>query len=302
MKTSSLLKNIRNIFIFSLIAFSSFATEFYVSPNGSDDNSGTKNRPFATLERAKIAVQNSIQNKNNIDFTIWIADGIYEIESPLIFNPEFFGDKINVRIKAIKKANPVISGGKVLTGWTKNENGFWVAELPEKGDWNPRELFINNKRAMRARHPNSGYLEVKKVGDDRRTNFQFSEGDFPIPENVKGVELILLHDWSISRIGVKSIDSRNNRLTAVDSIGAKSPAFFNLDNWDKNPRYFLENTIEFLDADFEWFLDSETREIYLKLPELQSPESLQIIVPFASGLIQIKGEENSPVKNIHFEG
>ena len=304
MQISSHLKSISNFLIFILISFSSFATELYVSPSGNDSNPGSKDKPFATLEMAKIAVQNSIQNKNEIDFTIWIADGIYEIEEPVIFNSEFFDDNISVHIKAIKKANPVISGGKVLTDWTKNENGFWVAELPETDNenWTPRELFVNDKRAIRARHPNADYLHVDKVGDNRRTNFQYKKGDFPIPENITGVELVLLHDWSISRIGVKEIDTGKNRLTAVDSIGAKSPAFFNLDNWDNNPRYFLENAIEFLDADYEWFLDSETRKVYLKLPENINPELAQIVVPFSESLIQINGEEKHPIKNIHFEG
>ncbi len=302
MQISSHLKSISNFLIFILISFSSFATEFYVSPSGNDSNPGTKDKPFATLEMAKIAVQNSIQNKNEIDFTIWIADGIYEIEEPVIFNSEIFDDNINVQVKAIKKANPVISGGKVLTGWSKNDNGFWVAKLPKKGNWTPRELFVNNKRATRARHPNTGYLHVYKVGDDRRTNFQFKKGDFPIPENTTGVELILLHDWSISRIAVMEIDTKNNRLTAVDSIGAKGPAFFNLDNWDKNPRYFLENAIEFLDADYEWFLDNKSRKVYLKLPENMNPELAQIVVPFSESLIQIKGDKNQLVENIHFDG
>ncbi|NOR73923.1 MAG: hypothetical protein GQ525_02065 [Draconibacterium sp.] len=304
MKTSFLLKLTYNIIILSFISIFSCATDFYVSLEGVDSNSGTKDKPFATLERAKIAVQNSIQNTNEKDFTIWVADGFYEIETPIVFKSEYFNDKIEVFIKSIKNTSPVISGGKVLKNWTRNENGFWVADLPKNSNenWSPRELFINNKRAIRARHPNENYMRVKKVGKDRRTNFQFNKGDFPIPRNVNGVELVFLHDWSISRIGVKSIDSKKNRLTAVDSVGARSPAFFNLDNWEKDPRYFLENALEFLDADYEWFLDNKVGKIYLKLPENMNPQLAQIVVPFSESLIHIKGEENLPIKNIHFEG
>ena len=185
--------------IISLITFSSFAADFYVSPSGNDNNLGTKEKPFATLERAKIAVQNSIQNNKEQIFTIWIADGNYEIDVPIIFESEYFNGKTEVRIKAMKNANPVISGGKVLTNWTKNDDSFWVAELPETDNknWTPRELFMNGKRATRARHPNTGYLRIDKVGKDRRTNFFFKKGDFPIPKNTKVTELILLHDQII---------------------------------------------------------------------------------------------------------
>jgi hypothetical protein len=91
----------------------------------------------------------------------------------------------------------------------KNRKVFGNPDLPEslKEMYNFSELFIDGKRATRARFPNEGYLHVKKVGADRRTNFFFEKGDFPIPENVKDVELVLLHDWSISRIPVKEINT-----------------------------------------------------------------------------------------------
>jgi len=292
------------VFNVSLYASPSKEVLFYISINGDDTNPGTKEKPFATLERAKIAVQNSIKNNRNQNSTIFIANGFYTIENPVVFESEFFGGNSKVQIKALNGANPVISGGVLLRNWQKNDEGLWVAKLPKKGisDWKPRELFIDNKRAIRARFPNTDYLCVKKVGKDRRTNFQFNKGDFPIPENINSLELVLLHDWSISRIGVKEINAVKKRLTTVDSIGARKPAFFNIDNWEKNPRYYLENAIEFLDIDYEWFLNQKEQKVYLKLPENQNPEMLQIIVPFSTGLIQFKGKENQSIKNIHFEG
>ena len=304
MKSSFLLKIFCNILIISFISVSVIASDFYVSPNGSDSNSGTKEKPFASLERAKIAIQNSIQENKNVEYFIFMADGFYEIENPVVFDSKYFSTGKQITIKALENESPVISGGIRLQAWHKNEAGLWVAELPNKGNenWNPRELFIGGKRGIRARFPNVDYLHVKKVGKDRRTNFFFEKGEFPIPENVNGVELVLLHDWSISRIGIKEINSDENKLTAVDSIGAKSPAFFNLDHWEKNPRYFLENSFEFLDANYEWFLDEKNQKVFLKLPEYENPNSVQIVVPFAQSVIQINGTENKPIKNIHFEG
>ena len=64
--------------------------------------------------------------------------------------------------------------------------------------------------------PSFKYLELKFTSNP---SLFFEKEDFPISENVSGVELVLLHDWSISRIGVKEIDSIKNQLTATDSIG-----------------------------------------------------------------------------------
>jgi len=284
------------ILIFSN-TISANAADFYISPKGNDTNSGTRQSPFRTVKRAQKAV---LQNFSE-DCTIWFADGFYEMGKALVFTASEFGDRNSKLVfKAEEKANPVISGGMLVNGWTKNKNGLYETNFDaEKA---PRELFIDGKRAVRARFPNSDYLRVKKVGDDRRTHFFFEKDDFPQPEKVNDVELVLLHDWSISRIGVKEIDFKQNKLTAVDSIGAKNPAFFNLDHWEKNPRYFLENDLAFLDVDYEWYLDAKINKIYLKLPENKLPKDLKIIVPISEGLVNIEGQKNKAIKNIHFEG
>ncbi len=93
-----------------------------------------------------------------------------------------------------------------------------------------------------------------------------------------------------------------NKLTAVDSIGPKKPDFFNIDHWEPHPRYFLENAIEFLDADFEWFFDKKENELYLKLPENQNADEVKIVIPVSTGLVKLVGTENQPLKNIHFQG
>ncbi len=281
------------------------SAEFFVSPKGNDKNPGTREKPFSTLERAKQAAEIHFKQNPDEDCTVWMKDGKYIISKPVVFNAENFDNLTgHMFFKATKSANPIISGGIEITEWKKTPEGLWKAGLPQtfKNEKPPRELFVENQRAIRARFPNQEYLRVSKVGDDRRTHFFFNPGDFPIPVNEKTVELVLLHDWSISRIPVKEIDIQKNKLTAVDSIGAKSPAFFNLDHWEANPRYYLENAMEFLDVDYEWFFDAEEKTIFLKLPENQNPNSKEITIPVSNGLVLFQGKENKPLKNIHFVG
>lgn len=282
-----------------------FSAGIYVSPAGSDRNNGTKENPFATIERARQAAEIHFQQNPNDDCTIWLDGGKYNISTPLIFKTENLKNQAgNLIFKAIQGEIPVISGGTEITGWKKTSEGLWKARLPQNFENKkpPRELFVGNQRAIRARYPNDKYLRVSKVGDDRRTHFFFEPDDFPFPADEKTLELVLLHDWSISRIPVKEINRGENKLTAVDSIGAKSPAFFNLDHWEPNPRYYLENALEFLDTDFEWFYHSGEKSIYLKLPEKQNPTEMKITAPLSEGLIILAGNENQPLKNIHFEG
>lgn len=304
-QSSQKLKSGIFLFLIFVVVFTTYSRDIYVSPNGKDNYPGTKNNPIQSIQIAKELAVEMLESGKEKEVTVWLANGIYPVSEPLVFEPLKSIDK-NTKLvfKAEKHSKPVISGGIQITGWKKNKEGFWESRLPEdRSEMHDfRELFIDGKRATRARFPNEGYLHVKKVGADRRTNFFFEKGDFPFPMNVKDVELVLLHDWSISRIGVKEIDVVDNKLTAVDSIGAKNPEFFNLDHWEPNPRYFLENAYEFLDADNEWVFLPTEKKFLLKLQVNSNPANLQIIIPVSQGLISLTGKENKPVKNIHFEG
>ncbi len=298
-------KQIFPIFHFVFLTFSITAQEIYVAPTGSDSNKGTKKLPLKTISAAHKMAVALLENGREAEVTVWLDGGTYPITEPLEFTPlNSERQDLSLVFKAQKGEFPVISGGVEITSWSKNADGLWEASLPValKGMENFRELFISGKRAMRARFPNEGYLHVKKAGEDRRTNFFFEEEDFPIPANLEGLELVFLHDWSISRIVVEKIDPVNNQLFTVDSIGAKAPAFFTIDNWEPNPRYFLENAPEFLDADYEWIFLKGQQKFLLKLPESVNASDLQLVVPISEGLISIVGKEDQPVNNIHFEG
>ncbi len=287
------------------VSISVFAKDIYVSPKGNDNNPGTKVLPVESIFKAKKMADEMLGSGEEKEVTVWLNDGVYQIAEPLVFESLKIRQKnVKLSFNAVKGSKPVVSGGVKISGWQKNNSGFWEAKLPESmGETAEiRELFIYGIRAVRAKYPNDGYLKIKKVGTDRRTNFFFEEGDFPIPSNVKDVELVLLHDWSISRIALKEINLDENKITAVDSIGAKQPEFFNLDHWEPNPRYSLENAAEFLDADYEWFFDANKNVLLLKLPKNINPENLKIVVPVSAGLLQLKGTESNPLKNIHFQG
>ena len=280
-------------------------TVFYVSPAGNDQNPGTRSQPFLTIERAKEAVRNELAGEVPGDITVWLADGTYFLSSPLRFDANDSGNGNNiVRYKALKGAHPVISGGAKISGWQHRGDGIWVAEIADQlAETGFRELFIDGERATRARYPDSGYLRVAEVGADRRTNFRFNPGDFPAPVNPQQVELVLIHDWSISRIPLDKIDYDHNRITAVDSIGAKCLPFFNLDNWEKNPRYYLENDPAFLDKPGEWFFNDKENMLYLMLARGTDPEQMKVVVPVTGPhLMVIEGSEQQKARNISFEG
>ncbi|MDL5513352.1 right-handed parallel beta-helix repeat-containing protein [Arenibacter sp. M-2] len=289
--------------VFILMANFSLAQEIreiHVSPSGDDNNSGTFERPFKSLGRAT-AVLGAMDSHQLEKIVVWLNDGVYRISNAIVLDSTVKRKGTTFKFKAVEGSSPTISGAVELKDWTNLDNGIWVSEVPENlGIF--RELFVKGKRAIRARHPNKEYLRVKEVGADRRTNFTYHIGDFPQPKKPGEVELVVFHDWSITRIPIKDISLDAHTITASDSIGAKGLNFFNLDNWEPNPRYYLENDIEFLDEEYEWYLDSFASKIYLKLPMDLEPSQLSIEVPLAESLLIVEGSEQNPISNISFEG
>lgn len=296
---------VKAVFLISLFFTHSisFGYDFYVSPTGNDNNDGIKERPFATIGRA-ISEAISFAGDNGKEIiTIWLDEGNYNITEPINLKSSFFINFDGSIIIKAEKKSAVIDGGVEINRWSK-EGELWVASVPEIFDKTalPRELFINGKRGIRARYPDQDFLRVKKTGEDRRTSFFFEDGDFPVSAIEENSELVFLHDWSITRIPVKEIKEAENRLVTIDSIGAKEPAFFNIDHWEPNPRYFLENAKGFLSAANEWYYDKSERKVYLILPKGQDPNKMSISIPLSEGLLQLIGEEGKPLRNIHFEG
>jgi hypothetical protein len=273
--------------------------EIYVSPSGSDKASGELSDPIKSL---KHAAELARMRAGKVPVTIYLSDGIYRLTGPLELGPADGGTaKAPVKWKALPGENPVISGGTPVDNWVEENDGSWSASLPSGFQENFRSFYVNNKRAVRARFPDADYLRIDKAGEDNRTNFFFRKNDFPAVKDVTALELVFLHDWSITRIGVKSIDWKSNHLFVVDSIGSRLP-FFKINGWEKQPRYYLENAIEFCDNPGEWFCDYNERKIYYWPLSGDNINETVGIIPVAEKLITINGYQEKHVEFIHFEG
>jgi hypothetical protein len=127
---------------------------FYVAVDGNDGWSGrldkvNRNRtdgPVATLAGAHDAVRR-LKSKGPLTEPVHVivADGRYELRDPLIFTAEDSGTKqCPIVYEAAPGARPVVSGGRVVTGWAEDRAGIWKAASPVA---NTRQLYINGRRA-----------------------------------------------------------------------------------------------------------------------------------------------------------
>src|SRR4029078_10043508 len=78
------------------------------------------------------------------------------------------------------------------------------------------ELWVNGKRATRARQPNDGFFRIKSSPDAAtsrpdawaigQTRFEFDEKDVPAGPFAFGAEVVAMCRWVESRLPITSVD------------------------------------------------------------------------------------------------
>jgi hypothetical protein len=101
-----------------LLLSSAHAAEFYFATNGQDEDSGSRNKPFATLARARNEVRKLIAKGLMSDVTVWIGGGTYALSETLVLGPEDSGtDNHLITYAAVPGEEPIISSGVKIEGW-----------------------------------------------------------------------------------------------------------------------------------------------------------------------------------------
>jgi len=259
-----------------------FAADWHVDPGASLGGDGSEGKPFATLSAAVAAMPRAPLEALNIH----LAKGTHRITAPLIITPrETRGEPLTIQ----GKDGAVVSGGKLLTNW-RIENKRWVHDWPGNV---VRELFIDGKRAPRSRFPSKDWLRIDTALPDKRSGFT-ADG---LPAHEPGLELLFLHDWSISRIPVASIEGKLLKTTGPIGFPANH---YVIDHYEKHPRFCIENGIAFLAEPGTWCYDPAKKQIiYLPKPD-QSPAKTEAVVPVVTKLLRIAGEPGNKVTDVRF--
>jgi len=282
---------------------------FYVAPNGSDHWSGTLKQPnrdqtdgpFATLYTAQQAIRKiKAEARLNGPATVYIREGLYLLENPLVFTPEDSGtDGRPITFAAYPGEEPVISGGRLITGFELKEPNAWSVVIPsvKDGQWIFRQLFVNDERRQRSRSPNSGYYHmIGKISEKEPHTFQFREGDIRKEWLERGdVELIGLANWTDIRMPLTAVDETAHTAVLAGKIGD-----FMREN---NERYWIENNPDGLDKPGEWYLDRRSGVLtYLPLPG-EKPEAVRVIAPHLQQVVRLEGRptEGKFVEQVRFQ-
>jgi hypothetical protein len=272
---------------------------FHVAVQGSDENSGTAKKPFATLTRAQWAVREAKQRGATGPATVILHGGVYRISRPLAFEPQDSGTaEAPVTYQAAPGERAIIDGGQTITGWKKADGHLWSADLPDvkSGAWHFRQLYVNGQSRTRARIPNQGFLRVANPFLDGNTKipiftpskaFGFASGELkPDWTNLQDVEVTVYHFWRDPHLSVQSVDPVSNIVTFIQTSSIR----FTDDTTTNGARYVVENVFEGLDEPGEWYLNRKTGVLYYWPKPGEDMARAEVVAPRSASLLQLRGE------------
>ncbi len=298
------------------------AADFYVAPDGSDSNPGTQAQPFATLTRARDAVR-ELKSRGPLTepVHVYVSGGRYRLTEPLVLGPEDSGTEgAPVVWQAVPGQRPVFSGGRLISGWRRIGKGLWAARVPEvaAGQWYFEQLWVNGRRAVRAREPDRFYFYMQAVREEplsggsarrpqrARQYVRLRPEDFQLlarlsADELKDVNFVAYHKWDVTRRFIERLEpERCVLVTRGEGMKPWNP-------WRRNTRFHLENFLAALDSPGEWFLSRDGTLYYRPRPG-EDMTRAEVVAPVVEKFVVVEGDpakerfvEHVVLKGLTFE-
>jgi parallel beta-helix repeat protein len=263
---------------------------YYVATNGNDNAEGSESAPFATLQHAQLAMEQSAIKVTQINA------GTYYLSSPLTLTAQDQGETW----EAIPGATVVISGGQVLSGWTSEGNGIYstVAAQPVGLD-----LAINGVRQMPAAlgyDPQRPFISGWRVlPTNQAQNFgaTFAVNPADLTPSVKPGAVLQVLDflrYTDQFTKIVSVDAVNNTITVADQFNIGTSTAGISGSWR-----VLDDPAD-LGAPGEFAYDASASKVYL---EPTSPDTLpadNVVAAEMSTLIVLNNVSGVTISGLTF--
>jgi len=290
----------------------STATEFYVSPNGSDTHDGkTILTAFASLTRARDAVRElKAMIKGPRDITVLIRGGTYHIKETITFTQADSGfDGYPVIYRNYPGEVPVFDAGTALTGWQIYKDGIYRTAY-SGGSF--RVFSENGKVGTIAQTPDKGsYFHVSenqiKFTDHAQENnsFVYNETElFKSLSNSNTLEIFAFPggvggdwNWFSGYYPVTKIDTAASTVYFLREAGTCGYVM------GGGSRYYLLNDLSLLDKEGEFFYDAANGYVYYKPYNTVNLANGTVSAALLKNAIRFEGGNyNSRAENITVEG
>eukprot|EP01084_Bolivina_argentea_P052712 96819_1 len=297
----------------------------YVSNNGNNNWNGSISYPFQTIDYALNIIEQNYKENKYLNTTVNLkieSHGIYSIPQQIILNKNNIkSTKLNPFIISNYNSNksndlPIISAGIILNNTWKLINktlNLFAMNISNQipNNYNFNQLFVNGKRCIRARTPNTAiYYHMKKqlpkpnenlgfIYDNTELSNKFiNQLENTLQNNINSIELIIFDSWKNSRRLLSEINSSKQSFLLNNACSIEINPFTN-----SGSRYYFENAFMFIDNFNEWYLDTTNRILYyIPYNTNTNPNfNMTFIVPtFDGDLLLLNNSQYIEIINISF--
>jgi hypothetical protein len=275
-------------------------TTYYVATNGNDSwsgklaapNAARPDGPFATIQKAQIAVRAAVSAGMTGNVIVYLRAGTYTLTSPLSFgSPDSGKNGYTITWSGYPGERAIISGGVPITGWTLYNSSNNIYRAPVGTGWDFRELYVNGTHATRASSAlNPPGWTLTSAGFTAPNSTMASWG------NISNIEIVLNGHWMMNRCKVSSISGT--------VVTMQQPCFDNFSafatKWGAGTPSWIENAYELL-APGEWYLDTTAGYVYYEPASGQTMSTTTVIAPKLQCLISANNISNVIFSNLSFE-
>lgn len=318
-----ILRRCSAVLICAAFGGSASALTVYVSPAGNDAADGRQatrsgdSGPVASLSAALQKLRAGDRSGTEPD-RIVMAPGDYLVSQPVRIGSQDSGDAGHkLVIEAQTPGTVTVTGGRPIGPFAAN-GAQWTAAA---GSIRFDMLWVNGKRATRARSPNGGafYTGGRNVnppqpeksplavtlpgnkentrklvlGDDARKELQRVAAT--TSGKLDGVNLFAMHSWTGSAQSVQSFDSESGVLTV--SPDGRWPFFL----FGQDQRFAFDNHPAMLDEAGEWWLSPAGELRYMPMPG-QKPADTKAVAAGIPTVLNVVGTPDKPVANLVIKG
>lgn len=278
-----------------------------VAPNGMS--------PHEALAKIRAAKRNG----NREAWTIKVKAGIHVLPQTLVFTPADSGTP-DAPVTWVGENGAVLSGGRAIRDWRDDGGGVWSAPVPKTPSGEPayfEQLWVDGRRADRARLPNVGYFNVRKPGITAMTNSApvayretvtltnaAASALAAVPaDELPYAQMCVAHKWSFARRVLRSVASSAEGLEVATSSPRGQPGW---QKWNEHETLVhFENVRSAFDAPGEWFYDAKAGRVLYRSRPGEDMTRVLVVAPSSkiSRLVEFKGEpdKGAYVHDVRFE-
>lgn len=306
-KTQTVMRKIF-LLLLSVVALSATAQKrVYLSSKATVGGDGSQSAPF---NRVESALDYALAEDGQDTIFVEVSAGLYSIDQTINITKK---GSAPIVVRGAEGCKPVISGAIKLSDWTLREDGLWQSKVSEVSRYGLKveQLYINGKRAVRAKTPDNGWFYIKKTIETphytdggQRAEFA-SQKIYTNPENLESMEGIstsdlvnvtamFYHKWDNTR---KYLDfaKPDSGIICISGLGMKP-----WNKLDSISRFTLENYRAALTMAGEWFMESDGTILYIPR-EGEKIGDVDAYVPLVDKLLTVKGDVDNPIEDITFE-